>query len=106
MSVDDAESVGALELLDCVKYGLFEVDCFGVVLFDEVGDDFGVGVGGELNILVGELFFEFEVVFNDAVVDNGELLVLAEERVGVFVGGGAVCGPTRMAYANVAWEGG
>jgi len=106
VSVDDAEGVGADELFYGVKDGLFEVVGGCVIEFDEVDDDFGVGVGGEGDAVVSELFFEFQVVFNDSVMDYCELFVLAYEWMGVFVGGGAVGGPARMGDAYSAGEGG
>src|SRR5271155_4025891 len=52
----------------------FAVCCSGLVelVFDEVGDDFGVGFGDELVTFGDESVLEGEVVFDDAVVDDDE----------------------------------
>ena len=48
-----------------------------------------------------ELLAQGRVVFDDAVVDDGELAVVADVGVGVQVSGRAVGGPAGVAYAGV-----
>ena len=38
---------------------------------DEPGEDFGVGLGGELDALFEQFGLEGEVIFDDTVVDDG-----------------------------------
>ncbi len=52
-----------------------------------------------------ELAFERGVVFDDAVVDDGDPAVAAEVRMGVAVGGGPVRRPARVADADAAGGG-
>ncbi len=46
-----------------------------VMLLDQVGDDFGVGFGGEFVAFGGQLFLEREIIFDNAVVDDDDLPV-------------------------------
>ncbi len=98
---EDADGEGSGDALDGAADGLFEgdgglqfvegEDGFGDVgfgggldavalgsggevelVFDEVGDDLGVGLGDELVAFGDEGVFEGDVVFDDAVVDDDE----------------------------------
>ena len=82
------------ERLRAVEGGFIE---FGVVLANEVGEDFGVGGGFEIMACFDEASFDAIVVFNHAVVDHGNAAGLVKMRMGIFVRGGAVGGPPRMA---------
>ena len=39
---------------------------------------------------------DFQIVFDDAVVDDGEFVVAADMRMGIAFGGHAMRGPARM----------
>jgi len=52
----------------------------------ELGDDFCVGIGVELDIVGLEHLAQRPVVFNDAIVDNGNPEMLIKMRMGVFSG--------------------
>jgi hypothetical protein len=68
------------------------------MLADEVREDFGVGVGGEVVFAFALQFFaERLVVLDHAVVHERELAALVEMRVRVLVGRFAVSGPPRVA---------
>jgi hypothetical protein len=75
------------------------------LVFDEVGDDLGVGFGDEDVALGDELALELEVVFDDAVVDDDERAGAVAVGVGVLFGGAAVGGPAGVADAVGAVEG-
>ncbi len=84
--------------------------CFEVVGFvdfgDEVGDYFGVTVGFEGEAFLFEDFFVFEVIFENAVVDEDDFAVFAGVRMGVFEFRFAVCGPAGVAEGKRGfWEG-
>ena len=66
--------------------------------FDQVGDAFGVGVGGEDVALGGEFAAQGFVVLDDAVVDDGD--AAGDVRVGVALGGDAVGGPAGVSDAG------
>ena len=106
---DDAGAVGvhgeqgerALEPVDDVLHGLGEVAGLGVLAGHEVGGDLGVGLAREGRAVGDELVLQLVEVLDDAVVDQGELAVLAAAvRVGVLVGGAAVGGPAGVADAG------
>ncbi len=65
-------------------------------LRDEVGQNFGIGFGFE-DIALGEkALLQFLKVFDDAVVDDSQIAVAADMRMGVALGGHAVRGPAGM----------
>ena len=65
---------------------------------EQVGDDLGVGLGGELDPLGLQAALEGVEVLDDAVVHERELAVpAAPVGVGVGVGGAAVGGPAGVA---------
>jgi len=74
----NAEGECAGETLYGAADGYFEKDRFTgrirveLDLLNEVGDDFGVGLGDELVAFFNELALEVEVVFDDAVVDDDD----------------------------------
>ena len=68
---DHYQREDAGQLLDGGAHGLFEVAL--EVLLDQVGDDFGVGLGLEDVAFHLQLFFERQVVFDDAVVHYDEI---------------------------------
>jgi len=76
------------------------------LVFDEVSDDFGVGLGDELVALGDEGVLECEVVFDDAVVDDDESAGAVAVGVGVLFSRAAVGGPAGVADAEGAFEGG
>src|SRR5580658_9051661 len=78
------------------------VRCGGLIqlVFDEVGDDLGVGLGDELVALGDEGILKGEVVFDDAVVDDDEGAAAIAVGVGVFFGGATVGGPAGVADAE------
>ena len=122
---EDADGEGSGEALDGAADGFFEevmsaggrlrrVGC-GVLrcaqidelefVFDEVGDDLGVGFGDEFVALGDEVVLEGEVVFDDAVVDDDEGAGAVAVGVGVLFGGAAVGGPAGVADAEGAVDG-
>ena len=70
-----------------------------------MGDDFGIGVGLELDAFADELGLQGGVVFDNAVVDDGEFPVKAHVGVGVGFGGGAVGCPAGMRDAYMSLDG-
>ena len=73
--------------------------CVVLHLLDQVGDDFGIGLGLEGVAFVLELLLEGQVVFDDAVVHHDDVAFAVAVRVGVFLGGAAMGGPPRVADA-------
>src|SRR2546423_625799 len=75
------------------------------MLLDEMGDNFGIGLGDELVAFALELLFELEIIFDDAVVDDDDLSGAVAVGMGVFLGGPAVGGPAGVADAVGAVDG-
>src|SRR5947207_1028809 len=74
------------------------------VLFHQVRNDFGVGLGNELVSLILKLLFEREVVLDDAVVHDHDLSGTIAMGMGVFFGWAAMRRPARVADAVTAIE--
>jgi hypothetical protein len=70
---------------------------------DEVGEDLGIGLRGELRATGCELGAQREVVLDDAVVDHRDRADLV--RMAVLVGGSAMRGPPGVADADRAHRG-
>ena len=95
-----AQGVAALHALHGLLYGGLEVQAHVVEVFDEVGNHFRVGFRLEAFAPGNEQFFQFQIVFNDAVVDHGDLTAVRHVGVAVGVGRCAVGGPSGVADAD------
>ena len=96
VAVDDDEREVALELLVGGAHGGSEISV--VVPLDEVDDDLGVRLGGELVPVLLERGLELAEVLDDAVQDDRDpRFVAARERVRVLLGDLAVRRPARVA---------
>jgi hypothetical protein len=97
----------ALKLGERANYRGTEADALGEFGFDEVWDDFGVGV--TLEEVAVKLGLEVGVVRDDSVVDDRNVTAAVGVGVGVGVGRLAVGRPPGVADAvggvHVAWEG-
>ena len=96
------EREGALEAADGRERRLLGLHAPLDVEAHQVGDDLGVGLGGEAAALGLELGAELAEVLDDAVVDDGD--AAADVGVGVDLGGRAVGGPAGVADAGGAGE--
>ena len=102
VGAEDAEGVGALE----PGRGLHDggLDVAVVVQLEQVDDGLGIGLAVE-DVAVGDqLLAQGEVVFDDAVVHDGEAPVVRQMRVRVAVGRRAVGSPARVADADHAGD--
>ena len=72
----------------------------GVMIGDQVAEDLGIGLGGEGDSLGGEKALEGAEVLDDPVVDQDELTVLAQMRMGIGNGNRTVGRPTGMGDAK------
>src|SRR5262249_25627572 len=73
--------------------------------FDQMGDDFRVGLGDEFVAFALELFFQLEIIFDDAVVNDDDFASAIPVRVSIFFSGTAVCGPARVADSVGSFQG-
>src|SRR5687768_3041072 len=69
------------------------------VLFDQVRDDFGIGLSDEAVIGVTETFLKLQVIFDDSVVNDNHAARAIAMRVRVFFGWASMRGPARVADA-------
>ena len=97
-------------LLDGLAHGFFERDLLvGIfeneILFDEVGDDFGIGLGLVGVAFFAKLFLQREIVFDDAVVDNDDGSAAVAMGMRILLAGAAVGGPAGVADAVGAIDG-
>ena len=74
------------------------------MVFQELGHHLAVRIRGEGHTAALELLLDLQIVFNDSVVDQGDLSVLADMRVSVDVVGLAMGGPAGMANAQCALQ--
>ena len=102
IAADNAKAKCTFNLLESLEYGGFEVAI--VIACNQVGYDFGIGLGLEFYTFGDELRLEACVVFDNAVVDNRNLSVIACVRVCVCFGGGTMGGPTRVGDTNRTLE--
>ena len=70
--------------------------------FDQVGEDFGIGLARERVAFADQFGAQRGVVLDDPVVDDGEFPRAVQVRVRVFIRRAAVGGPARVADADVA----
>ncbi len=100
VGADDAEGIGALDPPQAAAHGLQHVVALVVVELQQLGHHLRVRVGGEVDALAHQVLLELHVVFDDAVVDQGDPAVLADMGVGVDVIGLPVGGPAGVADAQ------
>jgi hypothetical protein len=72
---------------------------------NQVRDDFCVGFGLEFVSLRLQLLFQVKVVFDDAVVHNHDAACAVAVRMGILLGGAAMCRPSRVADAVQPFDG-
>ena len=94
---DDGQAIGSLEHSQHLVHRFDQIVL--EVQGDQLGDHFGVGFAAEDDAVVLEPALERGVVFDDAVMDDGDPAVAAEMGMGVAVGGGAMRRPACMADA-------
>src|SRR6266700_3550093 len=71
-----------------------------VGVFDEMGKHLGIGFGAKGMPFIGQLLAQFGVVFDDAVVDNGENAGTIGMGMGVGVVRPTMRGPACMSYTQ------
>ena len=98
----DSDGIGTHHVVQGDAHGLEEVDMLALLhVFNEVGEHLRVGrrLEGETTFL--QFLTEAEVVFDDAVVNQGDATRLRHMRVGVHLVGLAVGGPTGVGDADM-----
>src|SRR5699024_3426660 len=87
--------------VDCVEQILF----FFVYHTDELGDDLGIGLRAKADaVIFNQLLPQLLIIFDDAVVNDGDLARLIGMRVSVDIRRRTVRSPARMADADMAFQ--
>ena len=102
--VDHHERVVPVQLLECLLYRVDELRTILHVLFDEMGDDLGIGFGPELVSRFLQPLLQREEVLDDAVVNDDNFAAAVTVGVGVVLVRLAMRSPARMAHAKSAME--
>ena len=69
-----------------------------------MSNDLGVGLGNKLVPLRGELALQFQIIFNNAVVNDDDAARAVAMGVGIFFSGAAMGSPAGVANAEGAVE--
>ena len=76
-----------------------QLEIAGKIAFDQVWEDFSVGLGFKLVTFCNKPLFEAQVVFNDPVVGHEEAPAAIAVRMRIVFAGLSVCGPSCMTDA-------
>ncbi len=99
------QRVDAAQFLEREAHSFFQGNAALGVLFDQMRNHFGVRFGDEFVAFAAQSFFQFQIIFNDAVVYHDDLPGAVAMRVGIFFGGTAVRGPAGVPDAVGAIDG-
>lgn len=102
IGAQDAERVAALQAAERFEHSVLEIAVAGIIHIQQVHNDLGIRLTMEHEALGLEHLAQLHEVFDDAVLHNGELAIVAHMRVGVCLRRCAVRCPARMAEADVA----
>ena len=90
----------ALDGLEGLARGFDQVQAGGQVLFDQVDDGLGIRIRLEGHAFGGQFVFQFQEIFDDAVMHHHHTPIGAQMRMGVAGSWHAVGGPAGMADAR------
>ena len=102
VGAQNADRIAALQTAKCLHDGVLQVAVTGVVHIQQMDDDLRVRLTMEPEPLGLQHLAQLHEVFDDAVLHDGELAVVAHMRVGVRLRRRAVRCPARMAEADIA----
>ena len=104
IGADDAERISPFNPPQAPSHSLHHIAAFLIMVFQELGHDFGIGVGGKRNAVFHQLFFDFQIVFNNPIMNQGDLAVFAHMGMGVCVVGFSVGSPAGVSNAQDALQ--
>ncbi len=104
VGMDHRDAQGALNLFERLAHCLDQPDltlfpALAEAVAHQVGQNLGVRVGSKFMPGLGQPVLQLEIIFNDAVVDQGEFSGGIQVRVGIGIGWGAVGGPAGVTDA-------
>src|SRR5258708_38827514 len=91
--------VGSTQWVERVASGFFERNFAAAlqIFLNEMRDDLSIGLGDEFVAFALQLFFEFQIIFDDAVVNDDDLPGAVAMRMRVFFRGAAMRSPAGVA---------
>ena len=102
IGAQDADRIAALQTAKCLHDGVLQVAVAGIIHIQQVHNDLRVRLAMEPEPLSLQHLAQLHEVFDDAVLHDGELAVIAHVRVGIRLRRRAVRCPARMAEADIA----
>ena len=94
---ENSDTIGATNLFKRLRNGILKAGAIFIIIIDQCGEDFGIGVGIEL--IIAKALFELFVILDNTVMDEENVANMM--RMGVRNCYAAVCGPARMADTDV-----
>ena len=100
----DAQRVSALDAVEHAVDRGHKVPAAVIEILEQLRDDLGIGLGAEVHALRDKELLYLNIVFDDAVMHDGDVPALTQVRVGVYIVRFAMRRPARMADAERAGE--
>ena len=96
-TVEQGDGIGAYDLMEGQLDGRQQFDLLALLdVLDELHEHLRIGIGTETDALLLQACLNLGIVFDDAVVDDGQVVRLRVVGVGVARRGLAMGGPTRV----------
>ena len=102
IGAEDPERIGPFDTVEHAVDRVEDVAVTPVIVAQQLRHDLGVRLRTEGDPSGNKKAFELYIVFNDAVVYNGDPLILAQMRMGVDIVRFAVSGPSSMSDTDHA----
>lgn len=96
-TVEQGDGIGAYDLMEGQLDGRQQFDLLALLdVLDELHEHLRIGIGTETDALLLQACLDLGIVFDDAIVDDGQVARLRVVGVGVARRGLAMGGPTRV----------
>ena len=102
VGAENAQSICALDAVKNLIYGAEEISAEKIVILQKLRDDLGIGIGAEMHAARNQEVFDFNVIFDNAVVNEGNFALLAHVGMRVYIVRLAVGRPAGVPYADKA----
>ena len=100
-AADQRKGKIALHAFDSFNHGLDQACGPGIITGDQVDRDLGIGLRVETKPLGFKLFFQSGIIFNNAIMNDGQPFGVVQMRMGIEARRLSVRGPARMPQAGV-----
>ena len=102
VGTQDAKGIGPLDPVKHLPHRLQQIPL--IEILNELGHHLRIRIGQEGNALTHQKGLQFPIVFNDPVVDHGDLAALAHLGMGIDIAGRPVGGPAGVTDAHGALD--